>query len=61
MSFEKFRPVENKNTDLRFTLRLTEEMHEELSKYAQNHNISINTLILNCISYAMSNREDSWN
>lgn len=58
MSFEKFKPQNYKNQDIRFTLRIPETLHEEIAQYSTKHNISINTLILNCIEYAMKNRED---
>ena len=58
MEFEKFKPEESKNVDVKFTLRLPEDIHEEISTYSQNHNISMNTLIINCIKYAMKNRAD---
>ena len=58
MKFEKFKPENYKNVDIKFTLRLPEELHQEIAVYSNKHNISMNTLILNCIEYAMSNRED---
>lgn len=58
MEFEKFKPENYKNVDIKFTLRLPEELHQEISNYSTKHNVSMNTLILNCIEYAMSNRED---
>ena len=60
MKFEKFKPENYKNVDIKFTLRLPEELHQEISIYSNKHNISMNTLILNCIEYAMTNREDNW-
>ena len=56
--FEKFKPENYKNVDIKFTLRLPEELHKLISEYSCKHNVSMNTLILNCIEYAMSNRED---
>ena len=50
--------LNQKIINVKFTLRLPEEMHQELSIYSNKHNISMNTLILNCIEYAMSNKED---
>ena len=47
-----------KNVDIKFTLRLPEELHQDIASYSNKHNISMNTLILNCIEYAMSNREE---
>ena len=58
MKFEKFKPENYKNADVRFTLRLPENLHQEISTYSNKHNISMNTLIINCIEYAFSNRED---
>lgn len=58
MEFDKFKPENYKNIDIKFTLRLPEELHQEIAKYANKHNTSMNTLILNCIEYAFANRED---
>lgn len=58
MNFEKFSPEDYKNVDMKFTLRMPEALHEEIAEYSTKHNISMNTLILNCIEYAMKNRED---
>ena len=58
MKFEKYKPENYKNVDIKLTLRLPEELHEEIASYSSKHNISMNTLILNCIEYAMSNRAD---
>ena len=57
MKFEKFKPENYKNVDMKFTLRMPESLHEEIAKYATKHNVSMNTLILNCIEYALNNRE----
>lgn len=58
INFEKFKPENYKNIDVKFTLRLPDELHQEIATYSTKHNISMNTLILNCIEYALSNRED---
>ena len=58
MKFEKFKPENYKNVDIKFTLRLPEELHQDIASYSNKHNISMNTLILNCIEYAMANREE---
>lgn len=58
MKFEKFKPENYKNVDVKFTLRLPDELHQQISTYSVKHNISMNTLIINCIEYAMENRED---
>ncbi len=56
MKFEKFKPENYKNANVKFTLRLPENLHEEVAQYSQEHRISMNTLILDCIQYAFSNR-----
>lgn len=53
-----FKPENYKSNEIRLTLRLPERLHSETSIYANRHNISLNTLIINCIEYAMSNKED---
>ena len=53
-----FKPENYKNVDIKFTLRLPEELHQDIASYSNKHNISMNTLILNCIEYAMANREE---
>ena len=42
--------------NVRFSLRLTESLQEKLADYSQKYNISINTLILECIKYALENK-----
>ena len=39
------------------TFRLPEKLVEEMEKYAQNNNISLNRLVKECLIYAMENRE----
>ena len=58
MKFEKFKPENYKNVDIKFVLRLPEELHKEIAEYSNKHNVSMNTLILNCIQYALENKED---
>ena len=57
-SIKILKPENYKNIDIKFTLRLPEELHQEIAKYSSKHNVSMNTLIVNCIEYAMSNRDD---
>lgn len=33
MKFEKFKPENYKNVDIKFTLRLPEELHQEIAVY----------------------------
>ncbi len=59
MTQKKFIPHKySKNSDIKFTLRIPESKHELLSTYATKHGVSLNTLILNCIDYAMDNKKD---
>lgn len=54
---EKFNPSYTDVPNVRFSLRLTEKLQDELNEYAQICNMSVNTLILKCIEYALANRE----
>lgn len=54
---EKFNPTYMSLPNVRFSLRLTEKLCNEISQYSQKCNISMNTLILKCIEYALENRE----
>ena len=58
MRNKKFKPENYKNIDLKFTLRIPENLHNEISAYSTRHNMSINTMILNCIKFALENREE---
>lgn len=55
---EKFNPSYSDVPNVRFSLRLTEKLQDELMDYSQKCNISMNTLILKCIEYALKNKED---
>ena len=59
MKFNIFKPENYKDVDIKFTLRLPEELHQEVATYSNKRNISMNTLILNCIEYTVANREDN--
>lgn len=54
----KFNPSYADVPNVRFSLRLTEKLQDELENYAQKCNMSINSLILTCIEYALKNKED---
>lgn len=54
---EKFNPIYTTVPNIRFSLRLTEKLHNEIAQCSQECNISINTLILKCIEYALENRK----
>ncbi len=53
----KFDPQQYADNEIeRLTLRITHMQKEELAKIAQNENVSLNTLIVRCIDYALKNR-----
>lgn len=54
----KFNPRYDNVPNIRFSLRLTESIQEEVWKYSQKCNISMNSMILKCIEYALDNKED---
>ncbi len=53
-----FNPSYDDVPNIRFSLRLTEKLQDELSNYSQKCNMSMNALILKCIEYALDNKED---
>jgi len=55
---ERFNPSYTDVPNVRFSLRLTEKLQDELNEYAQKCNMSVNALILKCIEYALENRND---
>ena len=57
MKQDKFNPNKEKNVNIRFTLRIPEDVYDEISTYAQQENISMNNLIVSCIRYAMEHRK----
>ena len=53
---KKFNPQTYTDNELeRITLRIDHKTKENLAKIAQNKNISLNTLIIRCISFAIDN------
>lgn len=53
---DKFKIEKPKNTNRRIVIRTTDEMAEEIFKAAQEMDVSVNTLINNCIRYALKHR-----
>ncbi len=54
---EKFNPQQYADNEIeRITLRISHKTKEELSQIAQNENISLNTLIVRCIDFALKNK-----
>ena len=55
---KKFNPAYTDSPNIRFSLRLTEKISNDLEDYSKKCNISMNTLILKCIEYALKNKEE---
>jgi len=55
---KKFNPAYTDSPNIRFSLRLTEKIQNDLDEYFKKCNISMNTLILKCIEYALDNKEE---
>lgn len=54
---EKFNPQQYADNELeRISLRISHKTKEELATIAQRENISMNTLIVRCIDFALNNR-----
>ena len=54
---KKFKIEKQKNVNIRIPIRVTPEMYEEIFKTAKNNNVSMNSLIISCIRYALDNKE----
>ena len=54
---KKFKIEKQKNVNIRIPIRVTTEMYEEISKTAKENNVSMNSLIISCIRYALDNKE----
>ena len=56
---EKFNPQQYTDDEIeRITLRISHKTKEELATLAQKENISINSLIVRCINFAINNIEN---
>ena len=54
---EKFNPQKYADDELeRVTLRISHKTKEELATIAQKENISLNTLIIRCINFALEHK-----
>lgn len=54
---EKFNPQKYTDDELeRITLRISHKIKEELATIAQEENISLNTLIIRCINFALKHK-----
>ena len=54
---DKFVIKKNKNTNRRIIIRTTDEMADEIFEIARQNEVSVNTLLVNCIRYALDHRE----
>lgn len=54
---KKFDPQQYTDNEMeRISLRLSHKTKEQLATIAQNENISLNTLIIRCIDFALQNK-----
>lgn len=53
---DKFEINKPKNANRRIVVRTTDEMAETIFKVAQEMNVSVNTLIVNCIQFALDHK-----
>ncbi len=53
---DKFVIKKTKNTNRRIIIRTTDEMADEIFKIAKENDVSVNTLLVNCIRYALDHR-----
>lgn len=53
---DKFIIKKTKNTNRRIIIRTTDEMADEIFKIAKENDVSVNTLLVNCIRYALDHR-----
>ncbi len=56
-NMKKFDPQQYADDELeRVTLRISHKAKEKLAQIAQNENISLNSLIVRCIDFALKNQ-----
>ena len=53
---DKFIIKKTKNTNRRIIIRTTDEMADEIFNIAKENEVSVNTLLVNCIRYALDHR-----
>ena len=53
---DKFVIQKTKNTNRRIIIRTTDEMADEIFSIAKENDVSVNTLLVNCIRYALDHR-----
>jgi len=53
---DKFIIKKTKNTNRRIIIRTSDEMADEIFQIAKENDVSVNTLLVNCIRYALDHR-----
>lgn len=53
---DKFKIENTKNVNRRIVIRTTDKMAEEIFQVTQDMNVSVNTLIINCIRFALDHK-----
>ena len=53
---DKFIIKKTKNSNTRIIIRTTDEMADEIFQIAKENDVSVNTLLVNCIRYALDHR-----
>ncbi len=53
---DKFVIQKTKNTNRRIVIRTTEELADEIFQIAKENEVSVNTLLVSCIRYALDHR-----
>ena len=47
----------SKKANIGISIRFTDELYEDLKKYAADNNVSFNYLVLQCCEYALDNKK----
>ncbi|MCL1822740.1 MAG: hypothetical protein FWG44_00915 [Oscillospiraceae bacterium] len=45
----------NKNTTIPVSIRFNEELHAKIKEFTDKHDVSFNSLVLQCCEYALDN------
>jgi len=53
---DKFIIKKTKNTNKKIIIRTSDEMADEIFQIAKENDVSVNTLLVNCIRYALDHR-----
>jgi predicted HicB family RNase H-like nuclease len=58
MQMFEVKRLRGKDSNFKTTIRFPDDLHEQLSKYAQESGVSLNYLVECCCRYAMDNAEN---